>query len=369
MHVVIKVLDLLEPAVAASRVALAKSPMVILKNMLVRAELPSGISLMASDLDCSVVMRCEAAELVEPGAITLNAARFARVVGTFPKGATVTFETADDNSVTVRSARLRLKFETLPETDYPLQLKADGEDVREFEIDADQRRRLFTVPSVAVSTERSRYYLTGICLQARDGQLLATGTNGHVLIQTTIPLPSGAEGLDAIIPARGCAEVAKLGGPIRIDHKVIDAGDDRHRFCHKLIGATFPSWQRVIPAPSSHKVEVATAELLPVLDRLAAFGARQKSACAVGLEWTEGGDLSLCLSDRPGAADDFVSATCTADGFVALNVHYLEGLLNALGAERVVLDVKSPRSPLRIEVPEDPGALAIQMPMIWPGRP
>jgi DNA polymerase-3 subunit beta len=367
MHAVIKVLNLLELAVPAARLALTKSPAVILKNALLRAELPHFVSMMANDLDCSAVTRRQAIEVAEPGAITLDAARFAKVVATFPKDESVTIDT-NGNTATVSTSRSRLQFNTLPELDYPPQFIANGEGLRQFEIGPDQRRHLFALPSVAIAAEDTRYYLTGICLQTIGAKLFATATNGYFLFQTRTDLPSGSEGLNVIVPRRACTEIAKLEGLIRIDNKVIETGNESHRFCHKLTDAAFPDWRPVVPAPSSCKVEIACAELLQALYRLAAFGAHEKVACAVGLEWTEGGELNLCLPDKPGAADEAIGATCSASGFVALNISYLQSLLSALDAERAVFDVGSPGAPMRIEVPGEDSVLALQMPMRWRGR-
>jgi DNA polymerase III subunit beta len=362
--------DVAEAAMAASRIVDANSKHPILKNQLVTAG-AGALSFAGHDLDRCLTAAC-AADIEEHGDDIALDGRVAKLLAGLDPNATVMFESAGD-CVMLKSGRARYKLATLPAADFPPPLAA-GPDAAKFSLGADACRRLFAMPAAAIGTERTRFYLSGIFLAAEDGRLVGCATNGKQLIRTSVELPA-LENADTlargvIVPGPACNVIAKLGGPveIKVDDRIIEATHGRRSFASKLIGETFPNYKRVIPAPSSSRIELATAELLPALDRLAALGTREESRGAVGLDWIQGGGLTLCLPDNPGAASDVVSATCSADGFIALDGAYLHDLIKALRAERIALDVSSCRSPVRIEVAGDDAVLAILMPMSWRGR-
>src|SRR5690606_22244640 len=117
------------------------------------------------------------------------------------------------NRLTISSGQSRFALQTLPTEDFPD--LAAGEMSHEFEIGAGEIKRLIDKTRFAISTEETRYSLSGFCLHqgVSMGQLTlrAVLTGGHRLGQGELELHGGAEGMPGVmIPRNTVRELARL---------------------------------------------------------------------------------------------------------------------------------------------------------------
>ena len=116
---------------------------------------------------------------------------------------------------------------------------AAGEMGHEFELAAQDLKRLIDKTRFAISTEETRYYLNGIYLhtaqRGKKATLRAVATDGHRLAQVELPLPKGAQGMPGIIlPRKTVHELHRLiedsAGAVKVG---VSPGEgalrDRHR--------------------------------------------------------------------------------------------------------------------------------------------
>jgi len=116
--------------------------------------------------------------------------------------------------------------------------------------------------SFAMSTDETRYYLKGVCLEISDGGVLAIATDGHrmVAIAATDEWSSKMDGhtvpgaKEIIVPADTLKRI-KLNK--RITHGTITQSGDEWRidyycdaYVFKPIDGSFPLWRRVLPKHS-----------------------------------------------------------------------------------------------------------------------
>jgi DNA polymerase-3 subunit beta len=348
-------------AAAARRVIESKTTIPILANLLIEAQ-HDVIKVAGADLDVTLTVDTPAT-ITEPGSITVPAARLADLVAGMDKAATVKVELGE-RGLAIRSGRSRYLLGTLPVADFPTPLTAGSRAV-ELELDAAGVQDLFVAPSIAVSTKETRYYLNGIYLHGAEGKLGAAATDGHRLILVKTELrASGVPGI--IVPRKTVAELAKLGKDglkLRISPKIIEAVTDTRRLASKLIDATFPDYGRIIPTRSDNTAEIDRADLIEALNRLRAVtdGSERWSPC--GIEWSDSGEIELCLANDPGAGSDALAAATSGQARVAVSINLLSGLLDAPDGERVQLDVTNATSPVRITTAGNPELLQILMPM------
>src|SRR3982750_1408740 len=178
------------------RVVERRNTIPILANVLIRAE-KSKLGLKATDLDLEV-NETIAAEVSPGGSTTVPAHMIYDIVRKLPEGSQVVLEASGDRAVlAIRAGRSRFTLQTLPESDFPD--LAAGEMTHTFKLAAGDLKRLIDKTGFAISTEETRYYLTGIYLHpATSGKtttLRAVATDGHRLAQFELPLPAGAEGM------------------------------------------------------------------------------------------------------------------------------------------------------------------------------
>ena len=161
-------IDLIKAIGAAVRVVESRSNIVIVRNLLLRAE-GGQLAIRATDLGIEISTRC-AATVLKPGATTVPAATFHDVLRKLPEGAEVSIE-AQDGKGTLRAGRARCVLQTLPDSDFP-DITA-GEMSHRFEVPAADLATMFTQVGFAVSTEETRYSLNGIYLHATEGESAA----------------------------------------------------------------------------------------------------------------------------------------------------------------------------------------------------
>ena len=184
MKVTVERAELLKALGHVHRVVERRNTIPILANVLIRGE-TSKLSLKATDLDLEIVEAIPA-EVGPAGSTTVPAHMFYEIVRKLPDGAQVILESSGDRAaLAIRAGRSRFTLQTLPESDFPD--LAAGEMTHSFTLGAADLKRLIEKTQFAISTEETRYYLTGIYLHpASSGSaqtLRAVATDGHRLAQ------------------------------------------------------------------------------------------------------------------------------------------------------------------------------------------
>ena len=120
----------------------------------------------------------------------------------------------------------------------------------------------------AMSTEETRYYLIGVHVFERDGEIVYEATNGHYLIQVrsdVIQDEMNIQGLNIIIPAflvkrlsdksfrKGFAVDGDVLVPCVVDGTRINVEMIDGLINFKLVDGTYPDTSRVIPKGISCK--------------------------------------------------------------------------------------------------------------------
>src|SRR5512143_3508352 len=152
----------------------------ILSNVLLSAE-RDRLTFSATDLDMEIIDEA-LAQVDQPGQITAPAHTLYEIVRKLPEGAEVSLSfTGDDPRLQVQAGRSRFNLPVLPAGDFPV-MSSDGLSGK-IAIDTTELMRLIDKTRFAISTEETRYYLTGIYLHTvvEDGRptLRAVATDGR----------------------------------------------------------------------------------------------------------------------------------------------------------------------------------------------
>jgi DNA polymerase III subunit beta len=236
-----------------------------------------------------------------------------------------------------------------------------------FTLAADLCKRIFRQAAAAYTREEGRRYLAGVHLVLDGHRLRAASSDGHRLLLVWVVLPEGlipgplAKG-GAIVPGEACKVLAPLAFPeIRISEAWIEARTEDEIHAFRLIDATFPNLDHIIPVPSSNTAEIASADLAAALKKLQ--GATGHRRPIVKIDWLEA-ELRLTLAYHPEVASEKIKAAISGSATTACQIKYLESLVKAVGTKRVVLDATAEpgQSPIRITVPGDDAILGAIMP-------
>jgi DNA polymerase-3 subunit beta len=342
----------------------------ILTNVLLRAS-GSTLELKATDLEREVIEQAPA-EVRQPGATTVQAQMLHDIVRKLPDGAQV--EIARDpekERLTLRSGQSRFALQTLAPDDFPD--LSSGEMSNEFEVPADDLKRLIDKTRFAISTEETRYYLNGIYLHAatRDGAptLRAVATDGHRLAQVDLPLPQGAAGMPGvIIPRKTVHELHRLiegsEAPVRIGISPAKARFEMGTILvtSKLIDGTFPDYNRVIPVGNDKVLKVSNVEFANAVDRVSTIATERGRAVKLNIE-PDRLVLSVINPEGGSATEEIASEYSSSPMEIGFNARYLLDISGQLENGTAEFLLADSGSPTMVRDGGDSSALYVLMPM------
>lgn len=343
----------------------------ILSNVRLIAE-GERVDFAATDMDMEM-LDSSAAQIERAGSTTVPAHTLYDIVRKLPDGAMVSLEVDGDEPgrMTIRAGRSKFELPTQPADDFPV-MSAEGF-ACDFTVAAPVLARLIDKTRFAISTEETRYYLTGIHFHPaeRDGVacLRAVATDGYRLALAEADLPSGADKLPAIIiPRKTVQEVRRLledmGGDV-----TVSASDSKIRFAlgdavltSKLVEGAFPDYQKVIPSGNTVALTLDNGEFSKAVDRVATVSAEKSRAIKLALE---AGKIGLVV-DTPdsGNASDELSVDFDGDPLeIGFNAKYLLDVTGQIEGEQAVFMLGDSAAPALILDQGDERVRYVLMPL------
>jgi DNA polymerase-3 subunit beta len=327
---------------------------------------PDSVWLFGTDLDVGL-RRGLTAEVLKPGAVALSAKKLYEIARELPQ-APVELQADADLQVAIRCQRSSFRMKGLPREEFPSlpDLKGDGEVVVETRVFRDMlRKTLF-----AVSSDQTRYALTGVLVQVQAGEIRMVATDGHrlALVKTPRLARTGPDNLEALVPKKAMVEAAKVtrdeGGDVRMwlgDNQLI-LQQDMSTLIARLIDGQFPNYEQVIPASSPGHIVIGRDALQGALRRTSAIMGERTSATE--FEFRPGRLLVSCVNMDLGEAHEEVEAAYDGQGLkVGFNARYMLEFLGAIDSPEVTLYIADPLSPALFRAAGDEAYGCVIMPM------
>ena len=264
----------------------------ILSNVLLTAG-KTGLAFSATDLDMEIIDETEA-RIEASGQITAPAHTLYEIVRKLPEGAEVSLGfTGDDPRLQVRAGRYKVNLPVLPAGDFPV-MSPEGLSGR-FGVDTVGLMRLIDKTRFAISTEETRYYLTGIYLHTliEEGRpiLRAVATDGHRLALADMPAPEGSAGTPGVIvprktiqEARRLMEDAGEDVQVQLSPQKVRFDFGRAALTSKVIDGSFPDYTRVIPRENHRVMTVDNALFAAAVDRVATISSEKSRSVKMAAE-------------------------------------------------------------------------------------
>lgn len=349
-----------------------------------------ALSIEGNDLDMTV--RAEIAYEGESGVMLIPEPHRVRAAIGAAGGERVDFGLVE-TKLALNCGPLALLLTTIPADDHP-GAEFVAEELWGCEVSAAELRQVARV-FPAISTEETRYYLNGVCIdQLSDGWLYRfVATDGHRLMMSDVPLPGATGELPArmIVPRRflhrAIAAFGKSTGPVRMSYGFAQrANGDKpglplERFggprfqlsgkigevpvtmATKLINGTFPDYTRVVPANNPILVRLKRSELAQALNAVSAMSSDKIRAVKLT---TEPGKVRLSLKSPDLGEGSF---TITAEHNAAkpfeigFSGQYLLDIAAAFSGDELELHGADGAAPAVFRDPADTAFAAVQMPI------
>jgi DNA polymerase-3 subunit beta len=341
-----------------------RNTMPILANILIKAE-NGELEMTGTDLEVGLRTKF-AAEIDEPGAITVSGKKIFEIVKSLPDKKTVTFEDDENLSMKVTAGESHFKVLCLPKDDYPQVPEPKFE--RKIAFPADQFKSMIDRVFFAIAQEQ-RYYLNGALMVLKAKSVEMVSTDGHRLSYTARTLDSLAPGKEirAIVAKKTLNELRKYDqGEIDFD---MDENNLFFRCGHRtlisrVIESKFPNFEAVIPKDNPNIIVLDRDEFGDAIRRVSLLSAERSR----GIKFTFEKNKLKLFSSNPeiGEARDKLEIDYKGPTIeIGFNSLYILDFLATIEADKLKFELKDENSAalLRPEKDGDVKSLYVLMPM------
>jgi len=374
MKVIVKQDQLAQGVGIVSRAVSTRSPLPVLANILLQTD-DGRLKLSATNLEMGISAWI-GAKVEQPGSLTVPSRTFADLVSNLPSDDVTLSVDERTHTLNVRCGTLNTDIKGISADEFPPMPEPDL--TASIPLNVANFKEMIQEVVFAASREESRPNLTGVLLSFEGDYLVLAATDGYrISIAKAIMAQKPAQKIEALIPARALAELARIA--VNGDETlqmVFPAGRGQVIFhlhdvelVSQLIEGNFPNYAAIIPPSFKTRTVLSTAELLKacrqteIIAREGSYIARLDIQPESGAEKPSQLEISAS-SEQTGSSEVMVDASI--DGtplLIAFNVRFLREVLEVIKTPNVVLETNAANSPAMIRPVGDESFQHIIMPM------
>ncbi len=347
-----------------SRIAVGKVTLPILNNVLIRVD-KKKVSLITTNLDLAIIDYLPVSSS-EDGVITVPAKLLAEFINNLPKGETIDF-TTKDTKLTISAGKYSSTINGAPADDFPEIPEINEKKAVIYKITTDEFKNSLNQVLIAASNDLTRPALTGVFFNTNDNTLAIAATDGYRLAEKKIIDKVESE-VKAIVPASSLQEVLRS---ISDDAEEIEIAfnEDLVRFrfgevevISKLIDASFPNYQELIPKDNNISVKLNREELSRIT-KLAALFSRSVGGSIICETKSPDSFSVKSIANEFGENDSILETTVNKEGKINLNSRFLLDALNALEEKEIIFSFSDRIAPILLKNKKDSKYTHIIMPL------
>ena len=352
-----------------------RGTMPILANFLMQTE-ANRVRIAATDLEVSF-RGFYPAEILEPGAVTIQAHYFFNLIKELP-GDALDLSATDKGGMKILAGDSRYQLNGLPADQFPPVPEIAEQNL--VEVESHMVKEMIEKTIFSVSADDLQYHLSSIFwerLEVETGFLLRLiSTDGHRLTLIERPLP-GSEHLSIekgiLIPRKGMAEVIRF----LAEEEKVSLGlstqslalraDDHYLFIRLLLDKKFPEYRRIIPETFAYRFAVNRREFHEAIKRISLLSSERFKGVVLKLS-SDQVEVSF-TNPEVGEGQEMVPLFMEAGDpaglplEVGFNARYFLEPLNAMESEMAILELNDKDRPCRLVDQGDPHYFSIIMPM------
>lgn len=355
----------------AQAVADKRSTQPMLQTVLLEAD-GGRVSARATDLVLSVEGYVTG-EIKKPGSVAVPARELLERVKNLPDGPLqMTADASNTLLIRVVGAARWFKLPGVPGRDFPT-FPTPRADAPRLSLDAEVVALLLARTKFSISPDDTRPNLNSALFEWNEGLVRVVTTDGHRLSKMEIKVEGGGPKTTFLLPSKAVVELEKLAGEVGPGKLTLVPSEpnaffqvDDGTLGVKLIDATFPSYEKVIPASSSKVARIPRAHLDGALNAVS-LAASDKTG-GVKLALSKGTLRISGESAEAGEAQDEVPMDYAGDDItIGFNARYFRDVLQAMPAvDEIQLGLSGELDPAVIRPVGDAAErdyLAVVMPM------
>ena len=167
--------EIVEALQMGASIAERRQTIPILANLRIIAK-EGKVEITATDLEIQIKTITEVKQVIEEGEITVSARKMSELCRSLPDKEDLEFNLSN-GKLTVSSKNFHADFATISASDFPeLEIK---EETNSLSISSSVLQRLLNKTAFCMASQDVRYYLNGLLVEYKDGEVNAVATDGH----------------------------------------------------------------------------------------------------------------------------------------------------------------------------------------------
>ena len=342
-----------------------KATIPVLSKIKMETNVQGELALTATDLD--VTMRSlQVTDVLQSGSILVEGRKLYDISRELPNEP-IHFQLNNNGQIEIRYKKGRHKLGTVESSQFPEVPvnKQSGVSVPAVILREAIRRTAF-----AVTTEQSRFTISGAKLLVDETSLTAVATDGHRLAFAQFPLVnSTGQKLDFLVPKKSLAQLEDL-----LDHEIrrdaestIEISDTGNQLCFaagnyslfsRRLSGTFPSWEMVLPKNLNFAAEISTEDFRRSLSRVTLTADERNYSVMMEIEL---GKLTLKSNTAEGEAQEEMLTAFNGESgqnahALCFNSRYVQDFLQVVskaGSPTFSLGFNDGNSPFELFLPAE----------------
>ncbi|MDI6641049.1 MAG: DNA polymerase III subunit beta [Elusimicrobiota bacterium] len=355
-----------------------KTTLPILSNFLLEVE-QNKIKLVATDLEIAVRCFIEG-KIISTGAITVPAKRFSSIIREIPTEE-IQIKVVDNNQIDIRSSKSHFSLYGTSKEDFPVLPEFVEE--KAVAVDCEILKEMLKKTSFAISTDETRYALTGTLVLIGENKIKFVATDGRRLAYIIRDGISAKSSLQAIVPGKAINELLRIlqALPARKvpEPKAMAGSEDKKVkisitknqvafkvedivLISRVIDSEFPNYEQVIPKKHQYRIKINAKELLSATKQIALLTHDRGGA----VKFSYGKQILRVSAQTQGLGSGEVDLDTDYTGSnleIAFNPGLIVDLLKNLTEEEVIFEINSPFEACVIKAVGDENYLYVAMPV------
>jgi len=358
--------EIVEALQMGASIAERRQTIPILANLRIIAK-EGRVEITATDLEIQIKTITEVKQVTEEGEITVSARKMSELCRSLPDKEALEFDLSN-GKLTVSSKNFHADFATISALDFPeLEIK---EESNFFSMSSSVLQRLLNKTAFCMASQDVRYYLNGLLVEYKDGEVNAVATDGHRMALATSKLDktTSIEGERQILPRKAVLELSKILRQENEDIKItfgnssLSIQDENLDFSTKLIDGKFPDYEKVLPSGDPNSLEVSKENLQSALSRASVLSNEKYRGVRFALDKNT---LKLTANNpEKESAEELLDVNYNGNPMeIGFNIGYLLDVLGTLETENVELNFYGEESSCLIREPGNKTEVYVIMPM------
>ena len=338
----------------------------ILANLRIVAR-DGKVEITATDLEIQIKTLTEVKKVIEEGEITVSARKMSELCRSLPDNEALEFD-LNNGKLTVSSKNFHADFATISALDFP-ELESK-EETNSLSISSSALQRLLNKTAFCMASQDVRYYLNGLLVEYKGGEVNAVATDGHRLALATSPLDKTItiDGERQILPRKAVLELSKILRQENEDIKItfgnssLSIQDENLDFSTKLIDGKFPDYEKVLPSGEPNSLEVSKESLQSALSRASVLSNEKYRGVRFALDKNT---LKLTANNpEKESAEELLDVNYNGNPMeIGFNIGYLLDVLGTIETDNVELNFYGEESSCLIREPGNLAEVYVIMPM------